>query len=137
MNALSVTEKAPEQSGKPTRVLVACESRGQLSSYGDPVLEWRRPGGSGFGHNRPVVASRPKTCRQVAMAIANNKQSSMAHVIAQDAARQNADGRDPTQVGESASSPELTKASPATGQRDGRGSLGQVVGAQGVLVQPE
>jgi len=44
MAALSVTEKAPEQSGKPTRVLV-CESS-LLSSYGDPVLEWRRPGGS-------------------------------------------------------------------------------------------
>jgi len=46
MAALSVTEKAPEQSGKPTRVLV-CESS-LLSSYGDPVLEWRRPGGSGL-----------------------------------------------------------------------------------------
>jgi len=44
--ALSVTEKAPERSGKPTRVLV-CESS-LLSSYGDPVLEWRRPGGSGL-----------------------------------------------------------------------------------------
>jgi len=71
------------------------------------------------------------------MATANIKQSSMAHVIAQDAARQNEDVRDPTQVGESSPSPELSKAPPVTGQRDGRGSLGQVVGAQGVLVQPE
>jgi hypothetical protein len=42
--ALSVTEKVPEQSGKtdagcPTKV-------GASSSYGDPVLVWRRPGGS-------------------------------------------------------------------------------------------
>jgi len=61
----------------------------------------------------------------------------MAHVIAQDAARQNEDVRESTQVGESAPSPELTKAPPVTGQCDGYESLGQVVGAQGVLVQPE
>jgi hypothetical protein len=61
----------------------------------------------------------------------------MAHIKAQDAARQNGIGREPTSVGESATPPELTKAPPAMGKRDGCGSLGQVVGAQGVLVQPE
>jgi len=44
--ALSVTEKAPEQSGKPTRGWSA--QAVLFSSYGDPVLEWWRPGGSGL-----------------------------------------------------------------------------------------
>jgi len=61
----------------------------------------------------------------------------MAQITAQDAARQNGDVREPAQVGESPSPPELTKAPLVTGQRDGFESLGQVVGAQGVLVQPE
>jgi len=61
----------------------------------------------------------------------------MAHIKAQDAVRPNRDVREPSKVGESIPPPGLSKASPVTGQRDGCGSLGQVVGAQGVLVQPE
>jgi hypothetical protein len=61
----------------------------------------------------------------------------MAHIKAQDAVRPNRDVRDPSKVGESIPPPGLSKAPPVTGQRDGCGSLGQVVGAQGVLVQPE
>jgi hypothetical protein len=61
----------------------------------------------------------------------------MAHIKARDAARQNGVVRDLTSVSESATPPELAKAYPAMGQRDGCGSLGQAVGAQGVLVQPE
>jgi len=38
---------------------------------------------------------------------------------------------------ESGTSPELTKDPSVTSAADGSGSLGQVVGAQGVLIQPE
>jgi len=45
--------------------------------------------------------------------------------------------QDPARAGESPTPPGLAKGPPATGQADGRESLGQVVGAQGVLAQPE
>jgi len=134
MDALSVTEKAPERSGKPTRVYL----RKQIA-----LLVWgpgagvEAAGRLWSGRNRPGVASIPQSCRQGCDGDSYFKQSSMAHVKAQDAARQNGDVREPSQDGERAPPPELTKAPPVTGQRDGCGSLGQVVGAQGVLVQPE
>jgi len=44
--ALSVTEKAPEQSGKPTRVLSA--QAGCIPRMGTRCWSGRRPGGSGL-----------------------------------------------------------------------------------------
>jgi len=46
-------------------------------------------------------------------------------------------GRESTRVEETPTTPKLTKDLPVTGQTDGFGSLGQVVGAQGALRQPE
>jgi len=46
-------------------------------------------------------------------------------------------GRDATRVEESPTRLELTKAPPVTGVDDECGSLGQVDGAQGVLIRPE
>jgi hypothetical protein len=45
--------------------------------------------------------------------------------------------RESVRTEESFTPPELSKGPPATGQSDGRGSLGQVVGAQGALIRPE
>jgi len=72
-----VTENAPERSGKRTldsflrKHIVA-------HSYGDPVLEWRRPGGSDLAI---TVRGRKHTlvCRPVARALANLKQSDKAY----------------------------------------------------------
>jgi len=44
--ALPVTEKAPEQSGQADARDARPRERSCHGSYGDPVLEWRRPGGS-------------------------------------------------------------------------------------------
>jgi len=45
--------------------------------------------------------------------------------------------RESVRTEESATPPELAKDPPVTGRCDGCESLGQVVGAQGVLTQPE
>jgi len=62
---------------------------------------------------------------------------SSAHLIAWDSARKNEMAWESTQVGERATPPELAKGPPATERSDGCGSLGQVDGAQGALIQPE
>jgi hypothetical protein len=41
-----VTEKAPEQSGQADARMPGRESDPRCGSCEDPVLEWRRPGGS-------------------------------------------------------------------------------------------
>jgi len=38
-------KRPPEQSGRPTPFSSA-QAEPETGSYGDPVLEWRRPGGS-------------------------------------------------------------------------------------------
>jgi len=45
--------------------------------------------------------------------------------------------RKPAKAAESATPPELSKGPSVTSVSDGCGSLGQVVGAQGALIQPE
>jgi len=62
---------------------------------------------------------------------------STAHLIARDSVRMNEMARESTQVGERATTPELAKGPSVTKRSDGFGSLGQVDGAQGALIQPE
>jgi len=45
--------------------------------------------------------------------------------------------QDSARAGKSATPPELAKGPPVTEWSDGDGSLGQVEGAQGALIQPE
>jgi len=108
----------------------------ECGSYGDPVLEWRRPGGSAIavmGRGRKHTLA----CRQVARALATLKQGSKAYITSLDSVRKNEIARESMRIEESATSPELAKDPPVTGRCDECESLGQVVGAQGVLTQPE
>jgi len=61
------TEKVPERSGK-TDAIHRCENI-QSCSYGDPVLEWRRPGGSDLalmGQGLQADLSLPSGCGTLA-----------------------------------------------------------------------
>jgi len=105
-------------------------------SYGDPVLEWRRPGGSVSAVMRQgsqAYLSLPPSC----YGVATLKQGNTACIKAQDSARKNGIAWESVRTEESATSPELAKEPPVTGAFDGCECLGQVVGAQGVLTQPE
>jgi len=105
-------------------------------SYGDPVLERCRPGGSVSAIMRQgsqAYLSLPPSC----YGVATLKQGSTACIKAQDSVRKNGIAWESVRTEESATSPELAKESPVTGPFDGCESLGQVVGAQGVLTQPE
>jgi len=129
-----VTEKAPEQSGQPT--LDRFRESGVCGSYGDPVLEWRRPGGSVRairGQGSQADLSLPPSCEGVSY----SKQSSMAHIRVLDSARKNGLRRNRREPRKAFVRLNYRKCSPVTGDRDGYESLGREVGAQGVLAQPE
>jgi len=61
----------------------------------------------------------------------------MAYIKALVSVRKNGVTRESVRTEESVTPPELAKGPPVTGWCDGCESLGQVVGAQGVLTQPE
>jgi hypothetical protein len=78
------------------------------------VLERRRPGGSAIavmGRGRKHTLA----CRQVARALATPKQSSMAHMRAQDSVRKNGIARESARAVESATPPKLAKGLPGDG----------------------
>jgi len=89
------------------------------------------------GHNRPGVASIPQSCRQVARALATRSRvARLTSQLRSPRGRREMCGN----RWESAKAYLLLsyrKFTLVTGRRDGCGSLGQVEGAQGVLVQPE
>jgi len=75
--ARPVTEKAPEQSGSSRRELGLVLS----SSYGDPVLEWWRPGGTDLaiiGQGLQAYLSLPLRC----VGVSYPKQRNKAHLKA-------------------------------------------------------
>jgi len=76
--ALSVTEKAPEQSGKAD-ARVAPRKRSTLLVWG-PGAGVEAAGRLWFGHNKPGVASLPQSCRQVVLARATLKHNNKAHL---------------------------------------------------------
>lgn len=89
------------------------------------------------GHNRSGVASIPQSCRQVARALATTSRA--ARLTSQLRSPRGRRGMCGNRC-ESAKAYLLLsyrKFTLVTGQHDGCGSLGQVEGAQGVLVQPE
>jgi len=71
---LTWSEKVPERFGKTNAKRRCLRKQLDASSYGNPVLEWRRPGGS-------VLALKDRgrkhtlACRHIAMALATLKQS--------------------------------------------------------------
>jgi hypothetical protein len=106
------------------------------SSCGDPVLEWWRPGGTDLaiiGQGLQAYLSLPPRC----VGVSELKQRNKAHLKARYSARMKGMVRDATRVAERATTARLTKDPPVTDGVDGRGNLGQAVGAQGVLIQPE
>jgi len=129
------SEKIPERSGKIDASKVSAQAD-PSRSYGDPVLERWRPGGSVL-----AVTDRGRkhtlACRQVAMALANRKQGNRLT----SELRIREDERDGREIYESRGN-NYPPSAIERGLRqrsaiDGRGSLGQVDGAQGVLTQPE
>jgi len=77
-----VTEKAPEQSVKLTRT-ETCLS----SSYGAPVLEWWRPGGSDLaiiGQGLQAYLSLPPRCVGVSYHKASQQGSSQSQAFRED-----------------------------------------------------
>jgi len=127
-----VSEKAPEQSGSANaRQKVAQAADG--GSYGDPVLEWRRPGGSDLaiiGQGSQADLSLPPSC--VGVSYSKAKQHGSHHSPGRREAERGSVGIDASRGNRRPS---------WTNERifgfDGCGSLGQAVGAQGVLTQPE
>jgi len=88
------------------------------SSYGDPVLEWWRPGGSVLaikGQGSQAYLSLPPSREGVSYL----KQGDMAPIKAWDSVRMNGMAREPAKAAESSTSPEPAKDLPATGQVDG------------------
>jgi len=99
---------------------------------------WRgwRPGGAGLaviGQGSQAHHSLPSRCKGVS----HYWQCIEAHVTAWDSVRTKEMVREAARAVESATTPKLAKDSPATGEFDGRGSLGQADGAQGALSRPE
>jgi hypothetical protein len=89
---------------KPTLDRIVCASKLFSGSYGDPVLEGRRPGGSVSAIMRQgsqAYLSLPPSCGGVSY----SKQSSTAHITAQDSVRKNGMAREPTRVEEIVTSP--------------------------------
>jgi len=105
--AQPVTEKAPEQSGKAD-VSEELRSVSLSRSYGDPVLEWRRPGGSDLAiidQGSQADHSLPSSC----VALATLKYSNKAYIRVRDSVRTNKMARKSATAEESATLPELSK----------------------------
>jgi len=112
------------------------ESGDGVAGMGTRCRSGRRPGGSVLAiieQGLQANLSLPPSC----YGVATLKQGSTACIKAQDSVRKNGIAWESVRTEESATSPELAKESPVTGPFDGCESLGQVVGAQGVLTQPE
>jgi len=106
-----------------------------VRSYGGPVLEWWRPGGSVLaisGQGSQAYLSLPPGCDGVS----ESKQNNTAHIKVRASVRTNGIARKSARAVESVTPPEPSKGPSATSVSDGCGSLGQVVGAQGALIQP-
>jgi len=92
-----------------------------------------------FGHNKPGVASLPQSCRQVVLARATLKHNNKAHLRVWGSVRMKESGVGKRPLGRGKR--HLTRANERSLRRryghDGRESLGQADGAQGVLIQPE
>jgi len=108
----------------------------KIAGVGTRCRSGRRPGGTDLaimGQGSQAYLSLPPSCRGVSQ----SRQCSKAHIIAWDSVRTNEMRRESARAEESPTTPELAKDPPVTGRCDGFGSLGQVVGAQGALSQPE
>jgi len=118
------SEKIPERSGRSTRAR-CLRKQTRRRSYGDPVLERWRPGGSVL-----AITDRGRkhtlACRQVAMALANRKQGNRLT----SELRIREDERDGREIYESRGNRHFSSAiERGLRQRsalDGCGSLGQV-----------
>jgi len=112
--ALSVTEKAPEQSGQLTRELVRASGRALL--VWGPGAGVEAAGRLCSSHNRTGVASIPQSCRQNALARANLKHGNSAHLIVRGSVRTKEMMRESGfRAAESVTSPELAKGAPGDG----------------------
>jgi len=69
--------------------------------------------------------------------VSYSKQSNTAHIKVRASVRTNGIARESAKTEETATPPELSKGPSVTSVSDGCGNLGQVVGAQGALIQPE
>jgi len=85
-------------------------------SYGDPVLEWWRPGGSDLAiidQGSQAYLSLPPSC----VALATLKHSNKAHIRVRDSVRTNEMARKSARAEESVTSPELSKGDSGDGVR--------------------
>jgi len=92
-----VSENAPERSGQADACQDVHESGSNASPYGDPVLEWWRPGGSVLAITRQgsqAYLSLPPSC--VGVSYSKAKQQGLDH-----SSGFREDERDSAEIGES------------------------------------
>jgi hypothetical protein len=100
------------------------------------VLEWWRPGGTDLaiiGQGLQAYLSLSPRC----VGVSEHKTAQQGSSQSLASARMKVVVREAAQVVESATPAGLAKGPPVTESSDGRESLGQADGAQGVLIQPE